>query len=71
MTSTPTEFRHLTIDAVFEFDHSRLPLSHGLAQGPWRKVSPRKYVRLDDGMECTIGKSTAQVVLYQGASRLG
>ena len=42
-------FRDLAIGETFQFDHSELgPLAAGLASGPWRKVSARKYDHVSD-----------------------
>lgn len=37
------KFKQLHIGQRFEFDHSGLPLCHGLEPGPWVKMSTRKY----------------------------
>ena len=37
------KFKELSIWQTFEFDESDNPFSLGLAQGPWVKVSARRY----------------------------
>src|SRR5438105_3633758 len=37
------KFRDLKIGDRFEFDHTGLPLCHGMPRGPWIKISTRKY----------------------------
>ena len=56
-----TTFKELGLDSCFDFDHSGIPYWSG-AVGPWRKISPRKYVRLSDGMECTVGSAKTKVI---------
>lgn len=36
-------FRSLPVGARFNFDHTGLPVTHGLESGPWYKVSARCY----------------------------
>jgi hypothetical protein len=39
------KFKDLAVDEEFEFDHSDLSVKPlAFEKGPWRKVSPRKYV---------------------------
>lgn len=46
-TSAPVPFGALPIGARFVFTSESVP-GYGGARGPWRKLSPRRYVR-DDG----------------------
>jgi len=41
-------FKDLSVGEKFEFDHSGLPLCHGLEPGPWEKISARCYVKYTD-----------------------
>lgn len=38
-------FRDLRDRDIFEFDHTGLPLSSGIARGPWIKMGPRTYMK--------------------------
>lgn len=51
-------FKDLAIGEVFEFQR-HWP---GMAVGPWRKVSARKYERTWDSMVCNIGSVNSEVV---------
>lgn len=42
-----TPFKSIHLNSCFDFDHSDIPHWSG-AVGPWRKISPRKYVKLSD-----------------------
>lgn len=55
-------FGQLGIDQTFHFDHSGVRFTRGLAQGPWRKISPRRYVQLGSGMVCRVGSVKVKVV---------
>ena len=56
-------FKDLSIGAIFEFDHTGLPLGHGLARGPWEKISARKYIRQDDeNFVCRVGTINVEVI---------
>lgn len=55
-------FKDLAIGEVFEFDHSRLPACSGIARGPWRKVSARKYEHIDQGYVWQVGTVKVKVV---------
>lgn len=55
------KFSELKIGERFEFDHSKLPITHGLERGPWVKTSHRKYEK--PGMQCRVGSITTSVIL--------
>lgn len=48
-------FAELQIGDVFEFDRTNVAFANSLAAGPWKKIGPRKYIRVEDNMLCTIG----------------
>lgn len=56
------KFKDLSINTLFEFDHAKLPLCHGLAHGPWIKISARKYEHAESGMKCKVGTINTRVV---------
>jgi hypothetical protein len=56
-------FASLQAGDWFEFDHSGLPLTHGLESGPWQKISARQYEKSGvRAMRCRIGSTSARVV---------
>lgn len=48
-------FSDLGIGTRFEFDHTGLPLSSGIATGPWVKVSTRQYTKVGEPARYTVG----------------
>jgi hypothetical protein len=57
-------FKDLPAGAVFEFDHTGLPSSSGIARGPWVKTGARKYDSVDGHLRgVRIGSINAKVVL--------
>lgn len=55
-------FKSVAIGSVFNFDHSGLPLSSGIARGPWIKLSARTYKHVDGGPTHRVGSINARVV---------
>lgn len=56
------KFKELAIGAVFEFNHSGLPICHGLMRGSWEKTSTRKYIRTDTRKEYQVGTINVRVI---------
>lgn len=54
-------FRDLAIGDQFRFSSERTMPASGLATGPWRKISSRRYVHCESGMTCTVGTINVEV----------
>lgn len=50
------KFADLPIGAMFQFDYP------GLAKGPWRKVSARRYTNADCAEVCIVDSAAAKVI---------
>lgn len=48
-------FKSLNIGAVFRFASECNNPGWGLARGPWRKISARRYVHAETGLVCSVG----------------
>ena len=60
-------FKDLSVGTMFEFNREGLPLCHGLADGPWIKLSACQYTASDKdnqlyGHKITVGSINAKVV---------
>jgi hypothetical protein len=54
-------FKQVNVGEEFTFlSEVTMPYS-GMKKGPWRKISARKYVHVEDGMECRVGSVNVQV----------
>lgn len=52
------KFQELLLGVQFTFNAERDFTS--MARGPWRKIGPRKYERVSDGMVCRVGSVNAR-----------
>lgn len=58
---TFAKFKELPVNRQFRFaSEFTMPYS-GLKRGPWRKISPRKYVHVHEDMECHVGSINVEV----------
>lgn len=56
-------FGALAIGDTFIFASEREPSVSGLAFGPWRKISARKYVRIgEESLTCRVGTTHVAVI---------
>jgi len=58
-------FRDLDVKECFIFKRESDEPNSGLATGPWRKVSARKYQHIETGMMCRIGSIDVEVLLVE------
>lgn len=56
------KFKDLAIGETFRFDSEYTMPYSGMKKGLARKVSKRKYVYVDDGMECEVGSINTGVL---------
>jgi hypothetical protein len=55
-------FKQVKVGETFEFDRTGVPLSSGMARGPWVKTGPKKYQHADGGGHThTVGTVNAVV----------
>lgn len=64
---TKLRFRDLALGAVFRFASERDMPNSGMARGPWRKITVREYVHIENGLLCEVGTIAVEVIRESSA----